>query len=104
MKIKNTLVVIFYGLVIFILRKSNEPYIIVLCYILLVQPFLSMATKSLNLNLDQFWSKDKTEALIKDKLRLENHLFDLLLFVLSLLVLIFLSWYTFTIKLSLLLK
>lgn len=101
MKIKNALVVIFYGLVIFILRKSNEPYIIILCYILLVQPFLCIANKSLNLNLDKFWSNDKTGVLIKDKLRLEEHLFDLLLFVLSLLVLIFLSWYTFTIKVSL---
>ncbi|WP_286861423.1 MULTISPECIES: hypothetical protein [Sphingobacterium] len=98
MKVKYTFTIIYYGILIMLLHKSNQNVIIISAYILLISPLLDTIKTVLNLDFNIRHKKGEEFIIEETKRNKGSYVFELILLIFSLLLFVLITWYTLTYK------
>ncbi|KXH84857.1 hypothetical protein AU378_03625 [Chryseobacterium kwangjuense] len=100
MKVKYTFTVIYYSVLIMILHRSSQNFIIISAYILLVVPILDTINTVLGLDFKIHRNKGENFITEETKISKDSYYFEFILLIFSLLIFTLITWYTFTTKIS----
>lgn|GEM_PF-4490123 len=81
-----------------LLHRSNQNFVIIAAYILLITPILDVINTVLNLDFNIRHNKGEEFIIEETKRNKGSYVYELILLIFSLLLFALITWYTFTNK------
>lgn len=81
-----------------LLHRSNQNFVIIAAYILLITPILDVINSVLNLDFNIRHKKGEEFIIEETKRNKGSYVFEVILLIFSLLLFVLITWYTFTNK------